>query len=439
MVNEKWIIEDLPSEIEKEAKKQKLQKKELDELRTRYHDVQVDPGESVGIVAAQSLGEPGTQMTMRSFHFAGVAEMNVTMGLPRIIEILDASKSPKTPAMEIYLSKDHNKDRKFVEAFANKIKQVSLSELSKKIEIDLGTNKINVVLNTDKLKNNNIKIESIAASLKKQVKQVDIKPLKSSISIIYKKEDMKKLYRIKEKIKSLYVSGIKGISQVLTVKTEDNEYMIKTYGSNLKSVISKPEIDPTRTTTNNIHEINAVLGIEAARQSIVDEITKVLSDEGLEVDERHILLISDMMCKTGKIKGITRHGITKEKTSVLARASFEIPLNHLIEASSIGEEDQLTSVIENIMINQPIPVGTGLPDLVVSMKKQAKVKPVKIPPKKPAKKAKKTATTAKKKTKPAKKTAAKKKTKKPAKNTKTAKKTKTAAAKKTKSKKQTKK
>ncbi len=384
--NEPWIIKDLPPEIAEEAKKRKLSEKELKELKNRYQNIQVDPGEAVGIVAAQSLGEPGTQMTMRSFHFVGVAEMNVTMGLPRIIEILDASKTLKTPAMNIYIEKSHYKDKKFVESFANRIKQVTLSELSKKIEIDLGTNRINVLFNMDRLKKDSIKIDEIAAALKKQLKQIEVKLFKTSITITYKKDDIKKLYRIKEKIKNIYVSGIKGISQVLTVKKDNGEYMIKTYGSNLKAVMNAEEVDCLRTITNNIHEIKAVLGIEAARQAIVNEIMSVLSDEGLEVDERHILLISDMMCKTGKIKGITRHGITKEKTSVLARASFEIPINHLIEASSIGEEDQLSSVIENIMINQPIPVGTGLPDLVVSMKKQVNLSKESKPKAKPKKK-----------------------------------------------------
>jgi DNA-directed RNA polymerase subunit A" len=94
----------------------------------------------------------------------------------------------------------------------------------------------------------------------------------------------------------------------------------------------------------------------------------------MPVDQRHIQLISDLMCQTGKPNGITRHGITKQKSSVLARASFEIPLTHLINASTTGETDELSSVVENIMINQPIPVGTGLPDLIVKMKRSKKSK-----------------------------------------------------------------
>lgn len=370
--SEPWIQSELPKEVLEEAKRKKLDTKEINLIRKRYEDIQVDPGESVGIVAAQSLGEPGTQMTMRSFHFAGVAEMNITMGLPRIIEILDASKTLKTPAMDIYIQKEKRTDKKFVESFANKIKQIFLFNISDKIELDLGSKKIYVYLNKDRVKESSINLDEVMASLKKQLKQVEISRDKEVLILEYKKDEIKKLYRLKEKIKSLFVSGVKGIDQVLTVRTDDGEYMIKTYGSNLKKIVSMQEVDDTRTTTNNIHEVLAVFGIEAARATIVREIMNVLTDEGLEVDYRHIDLIADMMCKTGKIKGITRHGITKEKKSVLARASFEIPLNHLIEASTIGEEDHLTSVIENIMINQPIPVGTGLPELIVSMKNGVK-------------------------------------------------------------------
>lgn len=128
------------------------------------------------------------------------------------------------------------------------------------------------------------------------------------------------------------------------------------------------EVDETRTTTNNIVEVAQILGIEAARQVIIDEITKVLEEQGMPVDPRHVMLIADIMSQNGELRSITRHGITSQKSSVLARASFEIPLKHLINASVVGEVDQLRSVVENIMINQAVPVGTGLPGLVVKMK-----------------------------------------------------------------------
>ena len=114
-----------------------------------------------------------------------------------------------------------------------------------------------------------------------------------------------------------------------------------------------------------------VFGIEAARQTIIDEAVKVIENQGLDIDIRHVMFIADVMTTTGKIKGITRSGITSEKESVLARASFETPLVHLKNASLIGEVDELNSVVENVMLNQAVPLGTGLPGLLAKM--QAKL------------------------------------------------------------------
>ena len=118
-------------------------------------------------------------------------------------------------------------------------------------------------------------------------------------------------------------------------------------------------------------KIETVLGIEAARNAIVYELNRTLSDQGLTVDIRHIMLVADMMTSEGVVKSIGRHGISGEKSSVLARAAFEETGKHLLHASiretgkhllhaSIrGEMDDLTGIIENIIIGQPIPLGTG--------------------------------------------------------------------------------
>ena len=159
-----------------------------------------------------------------------------------------------------------------------------------------------------------------------------------------------------------------GIKQVLPVKRE-NEFIIITAGSNLKEILKMKEVDVTRTISNDIYEITEVLGIEAARQAIINEVFKVIEAQGLNVDIRHIMLVADTMCVTGDIKGITRYGVVSEKASVLARASFETPIKHIINAALIGEVDRLDSVVENVMLNQPIPVGTGLPGLITKVKK----------------------------------------------------------------------
>jgi DNA-directed RNA polymerase subunit A" len=108
-----------------------------------------------------------------------------------------------------------------------------------------------------------------------------------------------------------------------------------------------------------------VLGVEAARQSILAEVFKVIEAQGLNVDVRHIMLVADTMTITGTVKGITRYGVVSEKSSVLARASFETPLKHVVNASVSGERDFLNSVVENVMLNQVIPIGSGLPKLVI--------------------------------------------------------------------------
>ena len=139
-----------------------------------------------------------------------------------------------------------------------------------------------------------------------------------------------------------------------------------------KDILQIDEVDGSRTTSNHIFEVEKVLGIEAARHAIIEESSRVIKEQGLDIDKRHIMFISDLMTVSGNIKGITRSGITSEKDSVLARASFETPIKHLINACLKGETDYLTSVVENVMLNQPVPLGTGLPGLVTKVKGKKK-------------------------------------------------------------------
>jgi DNA-directed RNA polymerase subunit A" len=377
---------ELPQVISDEAKKQKITPKQREALVERYEDAQICPGEAIGVISAQSVGEPGTQMTMRTFHFVGISELNVTLGLPRIIEVLDARKIPKTPVMNIYLKAPHNKTFKSANKIADKIKEVKLGEVAEEFVSDLVNLKLHVKLNPELCKKHSTTPKEVSENISKQLKATEVKLRANTLIISQSANDIKKLYKLKEKIKELFVSGIPKVSHVLAVKRDD-EYIIQTYGSNLKKILPLEDVNEDKTYSNNIHEVLKLFGIEAVRTLIVKEIMLVLEQEGLDVDIRHIMLIADTMCKSGNLLGITRHGITKEKESVLARASFETPIRHLIEASIIGEEDKLTSVVENIMINQPIPIGTGLPELVVQMKipksaNKAKPKTTKKPTKK---------------------------------------------------------
>ena len=368
------IPKKLLDDLEKEAIKFKLTKvqiqKALEELEKEYLDSKINPGEAIGMITAESFGEPGTQMILRTFHFSGVAEVNVTLGLPRLIEILDARKEIKTPTMKIYLKKEYNKDPKKVKKIATSIKEVSFDKLMKQISINLVKRQIEIVLDKNMMGNLKITEDYILKTLKELLKNREIKRLKEFLVIKSKTKDegMMDLYKMKEKIKDMCISGVKKISQVMPIK-EKNEFVMITAGSNLKEILEIKEVDGTRTTTNNIFEVAKILGIEAARQAIINEALSVISDQGLDIDIRHIMFIADMMTNTSSIKGITRSGITGEKESVLAKASFETPIKYIINAALIGEEDNLNSVIENVILNQPVPVGTGLPDLVAKMKK----------------------------------------------------------------------
>lgn len=365
----KSIIESLKENIPSGISPAKF-KKILENTLEEYKNAKIEAGESVGIVAAESIGEPGTQMTLNTFHFAGVAEMNITMGLPRIIEILDGRKELTTPMMEIYLKQPYSKG-KDIRNIALSIKETTLKDIAYEFSINLAELMIEVKLDKEKIKDVGITDGVIVKQISKQLKGYNIKSEKDSIILRCKnkEENLNEVYRAKEKIKSIHIKGVKGVSQVLPVKRED-EFIIITSGSNLKDTLILPEVDSARTTTNNIFEISEVFGIEAARQAIINEVFKVIENQGLNVDIRHIMLVADTMCYSGSIKGVTRYGVVSEKSSVLARASFETPIRHIINASLVGEVDELNSVVENVMLNQPIPVGTGLPGLVTKIKKE---------------------------------------------------------------------
>ena len=335
-------------------------KKILAKVLLEYKMAQVEPGESVGLVSAESLGEPGTQMTLNTFHFAGVAEMNVTMGLPRIIEVLDGRKTIETPMMEIYLKDPYCKG-KDIKKIAESILETSLKEFIKEVDINIADLSMDVVFNTDKLKSSNIKEAKILKACEKLSKTITIKMKDNVLTIKLKgkEQNINELYKLKEKIKSVYISGIKGVTQVLPVKRDD-EFLIITAGTNLKDIFKEEYVDTTRTISNDLYEVQSVLGLEAARQAIINEIYKVIETQGLNIDVRHIMLVADTICLSGEIKGITRYGVVSNKASVLARASFETPIKHIINASLSGEVDDLNSVIENVMLNQQVPVGTGI-------------------------------------------------------------------------------
>jgi DNA-directed RNA polymerase subunit A" len=339
---------------------------------------QIDPHESVGIVAAQSIGEPGTQMTLRTFHYAGVAEMNVTLGLPRLIEILDARRTPSTPVMTIYLKEEFRYDLEKVKAVAARIESTYLIDVCD-IETDIINMKLKIKPDFEKMHAKSIKPETLMKELDR-FKDCEVSEENEEIVISMKMgEDMKMPYRrlmvLNEQVKNLKLGGIDGITRTIIKKEgEENkgeggsntgEYVIYTEGTNLRGVFENiPEVDIKRTTTNDVLEIYDVLGIEAARNAIIRETSKTLEEQGLNVDIRHIMLVADIMTNDGEVRAIGRHGISGRKSSVLARAAFEITSTHLLRAGLVGDEDPLNGVAENIIVGQPVTLGTGAVHLV---------------------------------------------------------------------------
>lgn len=362
------IYRDLLEELKKVELDEEQIDKIIDEVLRRYEYSKVEPGEAVGIVAAQSMGEPSTQMTMRTFHYAGVAELNVTLGLPRIIEIVDARKQPSTPSMTIYLEEEYAKDREKAREIANQIDNLTVGDLIESVELDYLNSK--VILNIDEyeLKRKMVESETVVEKLKSSLKNTEVEAEGNKIEIIPAKKKggitRKELKKLANKAKDVHIRGVKGITRVV-MRREGDEYVIYTEGSNLKDVLKIEGVDITRTKTNDIMEIQRVLGIEAARNAIINEIRDTLEEQGLLVDIRHLMLVADMMTVDGEVKAIGRHGVSGEKASVLARAAFEITVDHLLDAGVKGEKDELEGIVENVIVGRPVKLGTGIVEVVM--------------------------------------------------------------------------
>jgi len=371
------VLEDVKNALPDKISDSKV-KRILELVYKEYLNSVAEPGEAVGLVAAESIGEPSTQMTLNTFHFAGVSEMNVTTGLPRIIEVLDGRAEISTKMMHIHLKSPFS-EGKDIKKIAESIKETTLKEYIKETSIDIADSQMALTLDEDKLSRVGMKSSTIIKVLEKAfAKGYSFKASKEDENVLIikstsKEDDLNNIYKLKEKLQEIYVNGIKGITQVLPVRKGD-EYIVVTAGSNLKDVFKLEFVNPDKTTTNDIFEIEKILGVEAARQATIDEVAKVIDEQGLNVDLRHIMLVSDIMTTSGTVLGVNRYGIVKEKPSVLARASFETPIKHIINASQSGETDYLRSVIENVMINQIVPVGTGLTRLAVKVEKKSKKK-----------------------------------------------------------------
>jgi DNA-directed RNA polymerase subunit A" len=350
-------IDDLPESAKNEF---------INMVIERYQQALVDPGESVGVIAAQSIGEPGTQMTLRTFHYVGVKELNVTLGLPRLIEIFDARSKPSTPTMTVPLKDKYAQDLDLAKEVAKNIEEVLLEEVLDRHEIDLTTMEIRLYINLNQLKQRDISLDTVI-NLLKAVRNVEVEVEDYNTGIVrvipqFEEFSYAKINMLKNKILGIRLKGIPGIRRAIVKRGklgDKEEWYIITEGSNMEAVMKVPGVDAKRVISNDIFEVYQVLGIEAARQVLIQEARKVLEEQGLDVDIRHLMLVADMMTMAGNIRQIGRHGIAKDKSSVLAKAAFEITTKNIYDASARGDVDKLKGVAENVIVGQLIPYGSG--------------------------------------------------------------------------------
>ncbi len=363
----------MKSNLEKALLENRLSKEGAEKVMKKALDLidraLAEPGEAVGVVTAQSIGEPGTQMTLRTFHFAGVKERNVTLGLPRLIELVDARKKPVTPTMDIYLDEIHRVSREQALEVAREILFTQIGDLIDRTETDY-SGILTFYLSEANLAERGCKLDDVLEVLEGLKKKYTIQPNESKLMIkvsVQDQPDAQTLLTLKSKLLNTRVKGVPDIERVTIVK-QDEEWVIQTAGSNLAKVMAVDGVDTTRTTTNNVYEIWQTLGIEAARTALVKEITNTLEEQGLEVDTRHIMLVADLMTSKGYLQQIGRHGIAGTKTSVLARAAFEITVPTIAKASLEGQVETLKGVTENVIVGATVPVGTGMVDLYMKVK-----------------------------------------------------------------------
>jgi DNA-directed RNA polymerase subunit A" len=367
---EKRLPPSVLEELQTKTSSLDITKKEFDAICDNvidsYERSLVEPGEAVGTVAAQSIGEPGTQMTLRTFHYAGVAELSVTQGLPRLIEIVDARNNPSTPTMKIHLDPNHAVDRNEARKIARNIEMVLVESVASNVSIDLLRQAIDIRFDPELMEDKGLTVEAVAEAIQEKIKaKGEVEPGENVIFVYPANESLAELQKLSEKIREVRVKGINDVTHVV-IRKEPTGYVLYTEGSNLQDALEIEGVNPHKIYTNNLREIFQVLGIEATRNAIIQEAMNVLNEQGMDVDVRHIILVADMMTADGSIRQIGRHGISGSKNSALARAAFEVTIKHLLGAGIAGTRDPLRGITENVILGQLIPLGTGAIDLLMN-------------------------------------------------------------------------
>jgi DNA-directed RNA polymerase II subunit RPB1 len=418
----------------------------LETIILDYKRAIVAPGEMVGMIAAQSIGEPTTQMTLNTFHFAGVAsKSNVTRGVPRIEEILSLSASLKNPSLTVYLKSEDETDREKASTIQYMLEHTLLQEVVKSIDICFDPDDLNTLINEDiqtmlqyrefesmveecleqgATSNENEKSKWIVrmeldpeVMLEKNITMDDVNftlnnSYKDEINCVYSDYNSDKLvFRIRmnnvktkssagkstknpldqsdqiyilknfqdQLLNNVVLRGVKNIDKVILRKVKDNLveksgvykkqdiWVLDTIGTNLLDVLGLDYIDSTRTTSNDIVEIFNVLGMEAARQSIYNELADVIEFDGTYLNFHHMALLCDRMTSGQKMISIFRHGINNDDIGPIAKASFEETPEMFLKAARHAELDTMRGISANVMCGQEGFYGTAAFQVVLDV------------------------------------------------------------------------
>jgi DNA-directed RNA polymerase beta' subunit len=359
-----------------------------DEIERNYHYCQVQPGESVGIITGESIGERQTQMTLNTFHSAGLAIDTVLTGVPRFSELLNATKDTRSASCQIYTKEKCDNIKQLKKIIGNKIKQIKVEDIVEKYSYFLDGNYeewyeeykimyddnyknykigIKLILNKKKMFLNNITIINIIHKIKEYVCAYTFN--NNNLHVFFEEsEDYDNIYYLSQiiinDILDIIICGIKNIVNIFYLKDIHNIWFITTKGTNLKEILKLDFVDQHNTISNYMWEINEIMGIEAARQFLIDEFKHVVSSDGAYINDRHIKILVDIMVQHGVICSISRYGMKRDNSGPIAKASFEQSLDNFIKAGFYGEKDNLNSVSSNIMCGKISKIGTGICDIL---------------------------------------------------------------------------
>ncbi|XP_022661232.1 DNA-directed RNA polymerase III subunit RPC1-like isoform X1 [Varroa jacobsoni] len=377
--NKFGITKNTPAIYKEPWRQTKTQLREfLKTCHKKYLRAKLEPATAVGAICAQSIGEPATQMTLKTFHFAGVASMNITQGVPRIKEIINASKAIATPIITATLLNET--DSEFARCVKARVEQTTLGEISEYLEEVYLPQEVFVLIKLAIDRIRLLQLEVSADTIKYAIcldKKIKVKPndviVQSNSVITIRASKTPTNQNLSHIVQELMVHlpqvVVKGVATRAVIHCDDSTpdrpiYKLLVESDRLLDVLSTYGVKPERSGCNNILEVSKVLGIEAARQQIITEMRETMEGHGISVDMRHLMLLADLMTRTGEVVGITRHGLAKMKESALMLASFEKTADHLFDAAYFGQHDDVTGVSECIILGKPMRQGTGFFNLV---------------------------------------------------------------------------